>query len=90
MTNYEKHRAEDEGISFSDVVNELHYLHILLKSDIEDVEPNWCEYLMWDRDNYSMLPVEYIYKYYNDKEVDEEMIRRLRFHKESRDRFKNK
>lgn len=33
MTNYEKHRAEDEGISFSDVVNELHYLHILLKSD---------------------------------------------------------
>lgn len=60
------------------------------KKDIEDVEPNWCEYLMWDRDNHSMLPVEYIYKYYNDKEVDEEMIRRLRFHKESRDRFKNK
>lgn len=41
---------------------------------------------MWDRDNHSMLPVEYIYKYYNDKEVDEEMIRRLRL----RDRFKNK
>lgn len=60
------------------------------KKNIEDVEPNWCEYLMWDRDNYSMLPVEYIYKYYNDKEVDEEMIRRLRFNKESRDRFKNK
>lgn len=56
------------------------------KKDIEDVEPNWCEYLMWDRDNHSMLPVEYIYKYYNDKEVDEEMIRRLRL----RDRFKNK
>lgn len=33
MTNY----AEDEGISFSDVVNELHYLHMLLKSDIDDI-----------------------------------------------------
>lgn len=33
MTNYEKYRDEDEGISFSDVVNELHYLHMLLKSD---------------------------------------------------------
>lgn len=60
------------------------------EKDIEDVEPNWCEYLMWDRDNLSMLPVGYVYKYYNDDDIDEEMLRRLQFHKNSRNRLKNK
>ena len=39
-------------------------------------EPNWCEYLMWDRWGDTPLPLELIYKYYNDDEADEEFERR--------------
>lgn len=39
MTNFEKYRTEDERVSFlfSDVVNELPYSRILLKSDVVDM-----------------------------------------------------
>jgi len=39
-------------------------------------EPNWCEYLMWNRWKDTSLPLELIYKYYNDDEADEEFERR--------------
>lgn len=37
MTNYEKYGAEDEKIIFLDVVNELPYLRMLLKSDVVEM-----------------------------------------------------
>ena len=39
-------------------------------------EPNWCEYLMWSRWKDWSIPVEHVYKYYNDEEADKEMGRR--------------
>ena len=39
-------------------------------------EPNWCEYLMWSRWKDWSIPVEHVYKYYNDEEADKEMERR--------------
>ena len=41
-----------------------------------DGEPNWCEYLMWNRWKDTPLPLELIYKYYNDEEADREFERR--------------
>ena len=38
-----------------------------------DEEPNWCEYLMWKRWKDTPLPLEHIYKYYNDEEADEDV-----------------
>ena len=38
----------------------------------EDLEPNWCEYLMWKRWKDTPLPLELIYKYYADEEADDE------------------
>lgn len=43
-------------------------------NDGEIHEPNWCEYLMWDRAKDSMFPMMLGYKYFND----EEMIEKLR------------
>lgn len=40
-------------------------------------EPNWCEYLMWSRWKNTPLPLELIYKYYNDEEADQEYKRKL-------------
>lgn len=42
-------------------------------------EPNWCEYLLWDRANNSDYPMLLAYKYFNDKENDEEVERRMRY-----------
>lgn len=41
-----------------------------------DIEPNWCEYLMWKHWNNTPLPLELVYKYYNDDGADEEYERR--------------
>lgn len=42
-------------------------------------EPNWCEYLMWDRAKGSDYPMMLGYKYYADKENDEEVERRIKY-----------
>lgn len=39
-------------------------------------EPTWCEYLMWERDPYTGLPVDHVYKYVASSSVDAEMERR--------------
>ena len=39
-------------------------------------EPNWCEYLMWSRWKDTPLPLELIYKYYDDEEADREFERK--------------
>ena len=41
-----------------------------------DGEPTWCEYLMWERDPYTGLPFDHVYKYVESEMVDEEMGRR--------------
>lgn len=47
--------------------------------DGEIHEPNWCEYLMWDRAKGSMFPMTLGYKYFNDKENDREVERRIKY-----------
>lgn len=47
-------------------------------NDGEIHEPNWCEYLMWDRAKGSMFPMMLGYKYFNDEENDKEVERRIR------------
>ena len=46
----------------------------------ETYEPNWCEYLMWDRAKDSSLPMMLEYKYYSNQDNDEEVERRLKYH----------
>lgn len=43
-------------------------------------EPNWCEYLMWDKAKNSDLPISLCYKYYEDPENDAEFRRRFDYH----------
>ena len=45
-------------------------------------EPNWCEYLMWDRAKGCDYPMMLAYKYYDIPENDKEVERRLEWNKE--------
>lgn len=45
-------------------------------------EPNWTEYLMWDRAKDSDYPIKLAYKYFNDEENDNEIERRKAWRKE--------
>lgn len=47
-------------------------------------EPNWCEFLMWDRAKDSMFPMILGYKYYADEENDKEAERRLEYGRRKR------
>ena len=40
-------------------------------------EPNWCEYMLYSRAKDSDYPMMLAYKYFNDKENDEEVERRI-------------
>ena len=51
-------------------------------------EPNWCEYLMWDRAKESTFPIELAYKYYSDPENDREAEHRLNYLKDEWERGK--
>lgn len=42
-------------------------------------EPNWCEYLLWDSAKNSRYPMLLRYKYFADKENDEEVERRMTY-----------
>lgn len=42
-------------------------------------EPNWCEFMMWDRAKDSNYPMTLAYKYFNDKENDQEVERRMNY-----------
>lgn len=50
-------------------------------NDGEFHEPNWCEYLMWDRAKGSMFPMMLEYKYVNNEENDKEVERRIKYMK---------
>lgn len=47
-----------------------------------DEEPNWTEYLMWDRAKDSDYPMMLAYKYFGDEENDKEVERRKAWRKE--------
>lgn len=44
-----------------------------------DGEPNWCEFMMWDRAKDSSYPMMLAYKYFNDEENDKEVERRMNY-----------
>lgn len=48
-----------------------------------DSEPNWCEFMLWDRAKDSQLPMLLQYKYYKDEENDKEVERRKKYYKNS-------
>ena len=45
----------------------------------KDGEPNWCEYLLWDRAKNSDYPMLLGYKYFADEENDKEVERRMQY-----------
>lgn len=51
-------------------------------NDGEVHEPNWCEYLMWDKAKNGNLPIMLEYKYFSNKENDEEAERRINYEKD--------
>lgn len=40
---------------------------------------NWCEFMLWERDKYSFMPLMLAHKYFDDKVIDEEIERRQKF-----------
>lgn len=46
-------------------------------------EPNWCEYLMWDRGADTMYPMSLAYKYYRNEANDKEYERRRKWNEEN-------
>lgn len=48
----------------------------------ECVEPNWCEYLLWNRAKNSNYPMMLEYKYVNNEENDKEVERRISYMKD--------
>jgi hypothetical protein len=50
-------------------------------SDDTEGEPAWWEYLMWEPAPHYRYPLLLAHKYYNNKEIDEEMERRESFSK---------
>lgn len=47
--------------------------------DNKDHEPNWCEFMMWERGYNSDMPMKLMYKYYKDEKNDAEVERRMRW-----------
>mgnify|MGYP004721275155 FL=1 len=45
----------------------------------DDGEVNWCEYMLYPRAKKSDYPMMLAYKYFNDKENDEEVERRMKY-----------
>lgn len=42
-------------------------------------EPNWCEFMLYDRAKNSDYPMTLAYKYFNDEENDKEVERRMNY-----------
>ena len=42
-------------------------------------EPTWCEYLLWEPDPYTGMPLSHVYKYVASDSVDKEMERRRKW-----------
>ena len=68
----------DDGRRFSGMFEDPSWV-----SDNKDREPNWCEYLMWDRAKGFSWPLLLAYKYFADPENDAEAERRMDYAKDS-------
>lgn len=66
--------------SYKNVFGELFEEPSWYKGKEKYKEPNWCEYLMWDRAKNSSYPMTLAYKYFNDEENDKEVERRLDYY----------
>lgn len=60
------------GQSWETVYGQMNEKPTWCYDDGEIHEPNWCEYLMWDRAKDSMFPMMLGYKYFRDEENDKE------------------
>lgn len=45
----------------------------------DTTEPNWCEYLMWEKGIDTQMPMLLEYKYYNNDNNDKEVERRMKY-----------
>lgn len=45
----------------------------------DDGEVNWCEYMLYPRAKDSDYPMMLAYKYFNDKENDKEVEKRMKY-----------
>ena len=50
----------------------------------DDGEVNWCEYMLYPRAKDSDYPMMLAYKYFNDKENDKEVERRMKYERDKR------
>lgn len=48
----------------------------------DDGEVNWCEYMLYSRAKNSFYPMMLAYKYFNDKENDKEVERRMKYERD--------
>jgi hypothetical protein len=64
------------------VYGQMHERPTWSYDDDEFHEPNWCEYLMWDRARGSDYPMMLAYKYFADEKNDAEVERRIRYERE--------
>lgn len=67
---------------YDTVYGQMHEKPSWCYDDDEFGEPNWCEYLLWTRAKNSSLPMMLEYKYYSNKENDEEVERRMLYEKD--------
>lgn len=51
-------------------------------------EPAWYEYLMWDPDRLTGLPIKHLYKYYESDDVDTEIKRRAKWAKQREEKWR--
>lgn len=70
------YRVQNEKYSYQNVFLNLFEGTSWVK---EDGEVNWCEYMLYPRAKDSNYPMMLAYKYFNDKENDEEVERRLEY-----------
>lgn len=68
-----------EGGKWFDTVYGQMFEPLSWNSDNETGEPNWCEYLMWERAKGFSLPMMLEYKYYRNSKNDAEVERRRRY-----------
>lgn len=70
------YRVQNEKYSYQNVFLNLFEGTSWVK---EDGEVNWCEYMLYPRAKDSNYPMMLAYKYFNDKENDKEVERRIEY-----------
>lgn len=73
------YRVQNEKYSYQNVFLNLFEDTSWVK---EDGEVNWCEYMLYPRAKNSDYPMMLAYKYFNDKENDKEVERRMKYERD--------